>query len=316
MKNLFLNKLNLVLALVALTFASCEKESVEIDSAQDQTAQSIENFRAILLTPTSQELPEAVKEQLNSSKANLLTYTDNSIEILGVTVLGTVKTTEALNLSKELLSSKESIAALGDITEPASIVSGQLKDLYSGNELLEIQKSITEVATSELKLEDQVMEISWQINNKQYKSFCFYRANGIVWDNIIGGLVIMGKQQIEENVENDSQGRAASKWRSLTWTANWLWGSKRGTMGAKITIYYSGSTVSNTDRSDWGTITLGKAKSESKIIKNSGSYGKIQYALGLCTPVGSLSFNSSNFTVSFSGLGSNMVANGTMSLYP
>jgi len=38
--------------------------------------------------------------------------------------------------------------------------------------------------------------------------------------------------------------------------------------------------------------------------------------LGLCTPTGSLSFNASKFSVSFSGLGSNIVSNGTKSLYP
>lgn len=316
MKKLFLNKFNLMLALIALTFASCEKESIESTPMKDQTTQSFENLKVILLQPTSQQLPEAVQEQINSTKANLLSYTDKSIEILGVTVLGTIKTNEALNLSKEILISSESVVASGDITEPSSIVAGKLKELYSGDELLEIQKSIADVATSEIKIDDQIIEISWSIKNKKVKSLCFYRADGIVWDNVLGGLIIMGKQQIEDSVQYDSQLRIASKWRSLTWTADWLWGSKRGEMGAKITIYYSGSTVTNTDRSDWGYISLGKAKSESKTTKNSGSYGKIQYALGLCTPVGSLSFNHSNFTVSFSGLGSNKVANGTISLYP
>lgn len=316
MKKQFLKKLNLAFALIALTFASCERENIEQAPTRDQTAQSIENLESILLPPISQELPTAVNEQINSSKMNLLNHTDKTIEILGFRVLGTIKTTEALNLSKEKLSNKESMVAIGDITETSSVMSGKLKDLYAGAELLDIQKSIAEVANSEIKIEDQIIEITWNIKNKTVKSLCFYRTTGIVWDNVMGGLIIMGKQQIEDSEQYDTQSRLASRWRSLTWTANWLWGSKRGEMGAKITIYYSGSTVSNTDRSDWGTISLGKAKSESKITKNSGSYGKIQYALGLCTPVGSLSFNSSNFTVGFSGLGSNVVANGTISLYP
>lgn len=316
MKKLFLNKLNLVLALIVLTFASCEKENDGIVPAQDQTSQSIENLKAALLPPTTQELPKIVSDQINSSKANLLHHTDKGMEILEVTVLGTINTADALNLSKEIISSKESVVANGDVAEPSSIVAGPLKDLYSGNELLEIQDNLNEVATNELKINDQILEITWNIKNKKVKSLCFYRTDGIVWDNVISGLVIMEQPQIEESSQGDFHSKVSSKWRSLTWTANWLWGSKRGEMGAKITIYYSSSRVTNTDRSDWGNISLGKARSESKILNNTGSYGKIRYALGLCTPTGSLSFNSSNFTVSFSGLGSNIIANGTLTLYP
>ncbi|WP_130735385.1 hypothetical protein [Flavobacterium sp. J27] len=316
MKKLFLNKLNLVLALVVLTLVSCEKENDETTLAQEQTTASIENLKASLLPPSTQNLPQPVSEQITSSKANLLQYTDKNIEIVGITVLGTIESTEALNLSKEIVSSPETVVATGDITQPTSVSAGKLKNLYTGSALLDIQKNITEVINNEVKVNDQILEITWNIKNQKVKSLCFYRNDGIVWDNVMGGLIIMEKPQIEESNTTDSQSKLASKWRSLTWTANWLWGSKRGEMGAKITIYYSGSTVSSTDRSDWGYISLGKAKSESKTVKNSGSYGKIQYALGLCTPVGSLSFNSSNFTVSFSGLGSNVVANGTITLYP
>ncbi len=116
--------------------------------------------------------------------------------------------------------------------------------------------------------------------------------------------------------DTNQASKVVSKWYKEWWTANWLWGSKRGEIGYQITIYYTGSSVSNADVNDWGNISLGKAKSESKILRRTGAFGQCQYALGLCTPTGSLSFNASKFSVSFSGLGSNIVANGTKSLYP
>jgi hypothetical protein len=108
-----------------------------------------------------------------------------------------------------------------------------------------------------------------------------------------------------------------TKWYRQWWTASWLWGSKRGEMGYKITIHCTSSThVSSTDRQDWASITIGNARSESRILKNSGSYGKIGYALGLSTPTVSLHFNSGSFQITTSGIGSNIVRNGTKSLYP
>jgi hypothetical protein len=320
MKKLFLCKLNLVLALIALTVASCEYENTEVSTQvsqeKDQTNQSIENLKAVLLPPSSKKLPEAVNNQINSSKSNLLNYLDKSMQISGVTVLGTIKTTNALNLSKEILASKESIIATGDITQSSSVVAGKLRDIYSGNELLEVQKNISDVATSELKIDDQVLEITWNYKNNKIKSLCFYRSSGIVWDNVLGGLIMTSEKQIKENLAYDSQSKKSWKSRKIWWEADWLWGSKRGEIGTEIKIYYTGSRVSNTDNSDWGYISLGHAKSYSKTTKSSGTHGEIQYALGLCTPFGSLSFDVKGFKVSFSGLGSNVVANGTMSLYP
>lgn len=63
-------------------------------------------------------------------------------------------------------------------------------------------------------------------------------------------------------------------------------------------------------------MNLGRAKSESRLLRRTGSYGKVQYALGICTPTGSLSFDYKNFKVSMSGLASNIIRNGTKSLYP
>ena len=88
-------------------------------------------------------------------------------------------------------------------------------------------------------------------------------------------------------------------------------------MGETIKIYcYSSGKVYSTDNSDWANMTLGSAKSYSKVLVNSGSYGKIQYALGIATPFASVTFNSTYFKVEVSGIGSSMVRNGSHTLYP
>ncbi|WP_228463790.1 hypothetical protein [Chryseobacterium bernardetii] len=193
---------------------------------------------------------------------------------------------------------------------------GRIGDLYVGDDLSSAQSGLKEMVTEEIKTGTNVMEVIWSNKNGKFTSLCFYNDSGIIWDNVLGGLIVMDTRSTVENSNTGAAAKVASKWYKEWWTASWLWGSKRGEMGYQITIYYTGSSVSNADVNDWANISLGKAKSESKITKRTGAYGQCQYALGLCTPTGSLSFNASKFSVSFSGLGSNMVSNGYKSLYP
>ncbi|CEJ70042.1 hypothetical protein BN1195_02345 [Chryseobacterium oranimense G311] len=240
----------------------------------------------------------------------------NDLQITGITVLGKLSTQRGLEISQNLISDRDQFTAEGNILEPETVKVGKIGTLFTGDQLSEAQKGLKEASSEQIKTGTEVLEISWNYKGEQFTSLCFYNESGIIWDNVFAGLVMMDTRGNSETSPIDSQAKVASKWYKQWWTANWLWGSKRGEIGYQITIYYSGSTVSNVDVSDWGNISLGKAKSESKVTKRTGAYGQCRYALGLCTPTGSLSFNSSNFSVSFSGLGSNIVSNGTKSLYP
>ncbi|MEY8759166.1 hypothetical protein [Chryseobacterium tongliaoense] len=304
-----------VLAVFAvLSLNSCQDENR--DSFQESASKTSVADLKRELTPSSQSIPDAVQTQLNDTRKNLEAQLKNDLQITGMTVLGKLTSQKGISVSQDVVSDKANTIAYGNIMDASSVKIGKMGNLYSGEDLSAAQKGLKEVVAQEVKTGTEVMEITWTYKGENFTSLCFYNNSGIIWDNIMGGLIMMNTRSTNEESSDHTQAKVASKWYKQWWTANWLWGSKRGEIGYQITIYYSGSTVSNVDVSDWGNISLGKAKSESKVIKKTGAYGQCRYALGLCTPVGSLSFNSTNFSVSFSGLGSNIVSNGTKSLYP
>jgi len=298
-----------------LTLTACQDETSEMPQESPAAKVSASDLKK-QITPGLKAVPDNVQAQINDSKKNLEKYLKNDLQITGITVLGKLSTQRGIEISQDLISDRDQFTAEGNILEPETVKVGKIGSLFSGDQLSEAQKGLKEAASEQIKTGTEVLEISWNYRGAQFTSLCFYNESGIIWDNVFAGLVMMDTRGNSETSPIDSQAKVASKWYKQWWTANWLWGSKRGEIGYQITIYYSGSTVSNVDVSDWGNISLGKAKSESKVTKRTGAYGQCRYALGLCTPTGSLSFNSSNFSVSFSGLGSNIVSNGTKSLYP
>ncbi|GAA4767799.1 MULTISPECIES: hypothetical protein [Flavobacterium] len=315
MKTRFVNAFKGLLVLSALIINSCQDDSIDSVQKSSNEKQSIESLKQELSPISSQELPQAVQNQLNLSKTNLSEYLNDDLQIDQVIVLGKVSTSKGITMAQDAVSNQESTVAFGNIKDSKSVVIGKMKNLYSGEILTATQKNVKETAVKEIQLDDNVLEITWINKGQKFTSLCFYRNSGIVWDNVLSGLIMMDTEGKVE-VSNEGQSKVYSRWYKQWWTASWLWGSDRGEIGYQITIYYSGSTVSNTDVNDWGYMSLGSARSESKVTKETGSYGQCRYALGLCTPTGSLSFSYSSFSVSFSGLGSNIVANGNKSLYP
>ncbi|UZT97845.1 hypothetical protein ODZ84_22180 [Chryseobacterium fluminis] len=298
-----------------LALSSCQSEDPEISGQEITEVKTSVNDLRKEITPANQIIPEMVQTQINDSKANLEQYLENDLQIEGISVIGKLSTARGLEITQDLISQKNSFIATGNILDPATVKVGSIINLNPAEELSAAQTELKNLVGREITIDTHVMEISWNHKGEKFSTLCFYNDSGIIWDNVLGGLVMISQRgNVEESPA--AQAKVSSKWYKQWWTANWLWGSKRGEIGYKITIYYSGSSVSNVDVSDWGSISLGKAKSESKVTKKTGAYGQCRYALGLCTPTGSLSFNSNNFSISFSGLGSNIVSNGTKSLYP
>ncbi|MFC7775320.1 hypothetical protein [Flavobacterium sp. GCM10027622] len=315
MKTKLVNALKGLVVLSALLLNGCQHDNNDSAGENSVEKQLIEELKEKLTPATSQELPEAVQNQLNLSKANLSRYLNDELQITEVEVLGKISNAEGITTAQNVISNEESTIAFGNIKDKKSVVVGKMKKIHSGNELATTKKNISEQISKEIQLEDNLLKLTWTRNGQNYTSLCVYRNSGIIWDNILTGLIMMDTEGKVET-SNNSQAKITSKWYKQWWTASWLWGSDRGEVGYQITIYYTGSTVSNTDVSDWGYMSLGSARSESKVTKETGAYGQCRYALGLCTPTGSLSFSYSSFSVSFSGLGSNIVSNGNKSLYP
>ncbi|MCS4301963.1 hypothetical protein [Chryseobacterium sp. BIGb0232] len=305
-----------IAVLSVLTFSSCSDDNNEITKQETVQAKITTADLKKETTPTSQAAPDVVQIQLSESQKNLEKYLNNDLQIAGVNVIGKISTQKGIELSQHLISNKDQFIAVGNLMDLSTVKLGRIGDLYTGDDLSTAQTGLKEMVTEEIKTGTNVMEVIWSNKNGKFTTLCFYNESGIIWDNVLGSLTIMDTRGTAEDSNAGATAKVASKWYKEWWTAKWLWGSKRGEAGYQITIYYTGSSVSNADVNDWSNISLGKAKSESKITKRTGAYGQCQYALGLCTPTGSLSFNASKFSVSFSGLGSNIVANGTKSLYP
>lgn len=302
--------------LSVLTLSSCSDENNEITKQETVQAKITTADLKKETTPILQAVPGVVQTQLNESQKSLEKYLNNDLQIASMNVIGKISTQKGIQLSQNLISDKDQFIAVGNLMDLSTVKLGRIGDLYTGDDLSTAQTGLKEMATEEIKTGTNVMEVIWSNKNGKFTTLCFYNDSGIIWDNVLGGLIIMDTRGTAQDSNAGATAKVVSKWYKEWWTASWLWGSKRGEMGYQITIYYSGTSVSNADVNDWANISLGKAKSESKIIKRTGAYGQCQYALGLCTPTGSLSFNASKFSVSFSGLGSNMVSNGVKSLYP
>ncbi|MGE8553113.1 MAG: hypothetical protein ACN6OB_04125 [Chryseobacterium jejuense] len=305
----------LMAVLSVLSLSSCSDENNEISKQETVQTKITTADLQKETTSISQAVPGTVQAQLDESQKSLEKYLKSDIQMAGVKVIGQISTQKGIEISKSLISDKDQYIAVGNLMDLSTVKLGRIGDLYAGDDLNIAQTGLKEMAAEEIKTGTNVMEVIWSNKNGKFTTLCFYNDSGIIWDNVLGGLIMMDTRGTVEN-SNTAAAKVVSKWYKEWWTANWLWGSKRGEMGYQITIYYTGSSVSNTDVNDWSNISLGKAKSESKVTKKTGAYGQCQYALGLCTPTGSLSFNASKFSVSFSGLGSNMVSNGYKSLYP
>ena len=291
MKNLKLGLWCLLVAFAASIFlTSCEQENVLLPDA---------------------ELPDIVEQQLKTSQEIWNQAFSDKLTYVSHEYVADIKNESDKNKILISMADEAQLVASGNVQEPET-VKVEVLDGTTDN-AVKTRRNIRNYMADEVEVGNQVIAITWKRGDETHVTHCIANADGIVWDNVLGGVI-----SVDPAGEESHSADTKSAWKSYRrwWTANWLWGSKRGEIGYKITIYYNGSYVSNTDRQDWGHITIGKAKSESKILKNSGNYGKIRYALGLCTPVGTLSFNHSNFTVSAGGIGSNIVRNGTKSLYP
>ncbi|WP_299314252.1 hypothetical protein [uncultured Aquimarina sp.] len=301
------------IALVLMFVFSCTKdETTEVYQEPDALLESEYGLEAI----SDKEIPQEVLDQLEATKENLAKYMGSVLQIVDYKIIGKVPNAKSLNKTFEAISKSSSTVAYGNIMDPETVVVGDLNKLLpsktqEGSDLLK------DYASDQIKVGDKAIELTWSYKGETFKTTTFYNDQGITWDNLMIGLIMMNPVS-ETELKNNANEKAGVRWNSYkrSWYGNWLWGSRRGTIYYEITVYHTNGTVSNTDITDYGHMNIGSAKSESRVLKETGSYGRGQYALGLCTPIASLKFNDDKFEVSVSGVGSNIISNGTKSLYP
>jgi hypothetical protein len=281
------------------------------------------------LSGTLNDLSPKTQSDLVASQANWNRYASGAATLASYKVTGAIGDESARQSVIDGILNDNSYVASGNVLDASGLQVLTVKDLGLQNG--SVRDSLLKYASDRVAVGDKIVTIQWQKGEASFTTQCIVAESGIVWDNILTNVFMLNTVPTTTKTNSPGANNGGNKigdaiqpqyiaaWYSLTntWTLDWIWGSTRGTMGEEITIYcYSNAHVYSTDNSDWANMDLGSAKSYSKVLVNSGSYGKIQYALGLATPTVSLSFSSSNFKVSASGVGSNEVANGTRTLTP
>lgn len=299
-------------ALVLTIVFSCTKEDNDLNQDADSLLDSEYGLESI----SDKQIPEEVQKQLNATKENLALYMGDALQILDYKIIGKLPNTKSLDKTFDALSKSYATVAYGNIMAPETVIIGELNKLLP-SKMQEGSDLLKTYASDQIKVGDKGMELTWQYKGEVFKTTTFYNEQGITWDNLMVGLIMMDPEA-ETEIKNNSNEKSGVQWNSYkkSWYGNWLWGSRRGTIYYEITVYHTNGNVSNTDITDYGHMNIGSAKSESRVLKETGSYGRGQYALGLCTPIASLKFNQDKFEVSVSGIGSNIISNGTKSLYP
>jgi hypothetical protein len=262
-------------------------------------------------------LSQKVTNDFATAKSNWNTHVGNLVTLKSFAVSGRINTDAERNAVIAKISADDAMAAYGNILDESTMHLNSIGELQAQNP--ETKKTMLSYLDKQVNVGDIVVNVQWESAKKAFTSTCIIHNDAIAWDNLLTSTFMMDKSPSEETTKNDSDENAkmnASKQSYKYWQTNWLWNSKRGEMQVIIKINYNNGQVYSTDHSNYAYMALGAAHSESKILKNSGSYGKVQYALGVVTPFATVTMNWGSFSVSVSGLGSSLVANGTITLAP
>lgn len=300
--------------LLSFIITSCNKEDIS-DSFSDTN--SLEDNYG-LEEVSGKNLPEKVEGQISMVRENLNKYMQGTLQLIDVNILGQVQS-KSINTVLEAISDENSVVAYGNIKEPESVHIGSMNNLIP-TKVNEGKSLLKQHASDQIKEGDMGMEILWNYKGQPIKTLAFYNNDGISWDNLMVGLIIMDSapQIVEyEEISTKSGKTMFVKSQRYFWTTEWIFSDViRGEAHYEITITYEGSNVINTTITDGAYIAFGSAFSKSRVLTNSGRFGEGQYAIGLATPLATLAFNNNNFEVNVSGVGSGFVSNGTTDLWP
>ncbi|WP_430907890.1 hypothetical protein [Maribacter sp. 2-571] len=302
-----------VALLCVLFLAACSKNETDdlvIDNSielNDLGLESVEN----------EDLPAKVAEQLKLSNQNFDSYLDGDLQYVSHKVLGKATEEKALENAIDLSLRDESILSVGNLMEPSTINISTLQKVR--NKSGKDQKSVVaNMAKSTAKKGDLVFELTWNYRGESLKTIALGNENGITWDNMLSGMVLIDKPEIGKQGEGKITATERNYRRDSTrnWIIRYVWGTKRGEMGYLLRIIYDSSSrrVIVADMQDWAVMNWGSGLSESQVTTTASSYAQGRYALGVATSGGSISFDNAGFKVT-SNYGSTHVENGTTSVF-
>ncbi len=287
----------MAIVMVTVFLTSCEKDYVKVNPN--------ENINEITL------------QQLKTSKQLWNEKFSDKITLLNYKYVGTVENEQDMQEALNKIADEAKIVASGDLDQPESV---KVEVLRENSAKAAITKdNLRNYIKDGIEISNKVIALNWDKNGEQFTTYCIANKEGIVWDNILGGVLAVAPEIEEESgIDSNSNKNGAGwkKWQRRGWKIKAFWGSTIGKLGCTLTIYYNtGGPVTNSDVEDYAWISGGKGVSESKLLVKTGSFAKAQYALAVAGITGKVNFDKGSFTASASGA-YDEVRNGTFSLYP
>jgi len=231
-------------ALVMAVVFSCTKEEF---SDTNQEADTFLESEYGLESISDKQIPQEVQKQLDATRENLAQYMGNDLQIIDYKILGKLSSNKSLDKTFDVLSRSSSTVAYGNIMQPETVNIGALSNLVP-SKIQEGSDLLKTYASDQIRVGDKGMELTWKYKDETFKTTTFYNDQGITWDNLMVGLIMMNPEA-ETKIKDNGSEKAGVRWNSYkrSWYGNWLWGSRRGTIYYEITVYHTNGNVSNTD---------------------------------------------------------------------
>jgi len=289
MKNLKLGIFSLLaIFAVSVFLTSCEQETI---------------------LPSNDEymLPAKAKEQLDLSITNWNEHFGNSVKAISYEVIGELNSASEVKSVVSDITAATSYIPTGDFQNPSTVTARAIQD----NTDTEISSRVANLISDKIKTGQTEVKVKWELNGEPFYSTAVIDETGIVYDNMIFNTVIIEEydepilEDVNEVVEGPGMERSwkYNGWRWRVWKAKWLFGGTRGKGYVEAGAWcYNGTHYPQYDYlTTSGWFDVGTQKTKIRKLQPFNSCNRFKYVWGWAVG-GSVSFNSSNFSIKATGV--------------
>lgn len=247
-------------------------------------------------TPIPSQLPDAVKNQLETAIYNWNTIYGNNLQALSWTYKGIIDTSNEVNsILNQILDPNQAWIPKVNPNQPqlakAFLLSNQL-DLIPLTTRSQWENTVRSLIQTGMHL----VEISWQQGIESFTTQCITNDSSIVYDNILSNAVLI---------------QSKFKINCFDYTITWIWGSERGRIIADLNAICSETgAILYCSKNCSAYMSLGSAQMNCK-TKVVGNCCVLEYSWAWGTPLVWISVKTDNFTLETSGLGSSGEGSGS-----
>lgn len=254
----------IAIAMVTAFLSSCEKDYVKVNP--------------------NENLNEITLDQLKSSQQRWNGQFSDKITLLNYEYVRTIENEQDKQDILGKIADDAKIVANGDLNQPESVIVELINE--NSAKATTTKDNLRKYIKNRIEISNKVIEMNWDKNGEQFTTYCIANKEGIVWDNILGGVLAVNPEGKEENGASSNSNKMESayyNWYSYNWSIKSFWGGSAGRLGYKITVHHNdGKTVNKTVTESWASFKYGREVSASWASISSGrEYGKIQYALAV-----------------------------------